>query len=322
MAPVCCRPDLGLSADDPRVGEAPGLRRGDHRTGERARSEPVPRPGSVQSCDGHSRPAGAGGRDGWACRVRGGGDRRAAGPRAHVQRRRPHDSQARHQTWCMWTDDRLNHDSHRDVKRTGYDKSRRRRYHESHDSCGAHRVCSAAAIVSIGTRLPVTESSPCAGSVNQTRARCVAEDQRWMCNSAALTGVAHVRFRDGSFRWSHAHARPGRWIACREALRRRLVDIGGRTLARWPTRGFIATTVSWTAVVDALVFHLYLAREFRVPPFHCSTSAAANRRSTKFTSGAKQAFVTYGVLRAPTTTNADGSRLRDACAPSCSGRGS
>ena len=160
-------------------------------------------------------------------------------------------------------------DSPRAVKRTGYDKSRRRRCHESHDSCGAHRVCSAAAIVSIGTRLPVTESSPCAGSVNQTRSRCVAEDQRWMCNSAASTRVTHVRFRHGSFRWSHAHARPGRWIACREALRRRLVDIGSRTLARWPTRGFIATTVSWTAVVDALVFHLYLAREFRVPLFHC-----------------------------------------------------
>jgi len=28
----------------------------------------------------------------------------------HRQRRRPHDADARHQTWCMWMDDRLDHD--------------------------------------------------------------------------------------------------------------------------------------------------------------------------------------------------------------------
>ena len=28
----------------------------------------------------------------------------------HFERRRPHDAEARHQTWGMWTDDRLNHD--------------------------------------------------------------------------------------------------------------------------------------------------------------------------------------------------------------------
>ena len=38
---------------------------------------------------------------------------------------------------------------------------------------------SAAAIVSVGTRLPVIESSPCAGGVNQTRAQCVADDRSW-----------------------------------------------------------------------------------------------------------------------------------------------
>jgi len=110
MAPECCRPDLGLAADDPRVSEAPALRRGDHRTGERARSALPPRPGSVQSCDGHPRPARAGGRDGRTHGVGGGGDRRAAGPCVHVERRRPHDAEARHGPWCMWANDRLNHD--------------------------------------------------------------------------------------------------------------------------------------------------------------------------------------------------------------------
>ena len=28
----------------------------------------------------------------------------------HGQRRRPHDAEARHQAWYMWTDDRLDHD--------------------------------------------------------------------------------------------------------------------------------------------------------------------------------------------------------------------
>ena len=139
-ASVCCRPNLGLTADDPRVGEAPVLRRGDHRTGERARSEPAPHSGSVQSCDGHPRPAGAGGRDGRACRVRGGRNRRAAGPRAQVQWRRPHDAEARHQTWCMWTDDRLNHGVAPRKTKDRKDKSRRRHFYESCDSCGAHRV--------------------------------------------------------------------------------------------------------------------------------------------------------------------------------------
>jgi len=101
--------ELGLAADHPRVGETPGLRRGDHRTGERARSAQAPRSGSMQSCDGHPRPAGAGGRDRRACRVRGGGDRRAAGPCTHVQRRRPHDAEARKLASCTSTNDPLNH---------------------------------------------------------------------------------------------------------------------------------------------------------------------------------------------------------------------
>ena len=109
-SPCGCRPNLGLTADDPRVGEAPGLRKGDHRTGERTRSALPPRPGSVQSCDGHPRPAGAGGRDGRTHGVGGGGDRRATGPGVHVERRRPHDAEARDETWRMWVNDRLNHD--------------------------------------------------------------------------------------------------------------------------------------------------------------------------------------------------------------------
>ena len=101
---------LGLPADDLRVSEAPGLRKGDHRTGERARSTLEPRPGSVQSCDGHPRPAGAGGRDGRTSGVGGGVYSRPAGPCMLVAGRRPHVAVGRHQGWCMWTDDRLNHD--------------------------------------------------------------------------------------------------------------------------------------------------------------------------------------------------------------------
>jgi len=28
----------------------------------------------------------------------------------HVERRRPHDAEARHEAWSVWTNDRLNHD--------------------------------------------------------------------------------------------------------------------------------------------------------------------------------------------------------------------
>ena len=154
MAPVCCRPGLGLPADVPRVSETSALRRGDHRTGERARSALPPRPGSVQSCDGHPRPARAGSRDRRTHGVGRGGDRRAAGPRMHVERRRPHDAEARHEPWCMWANDRLNHDVAPEMRSTETTNRAADALCESIDSPGRHHAHRAAATVSIGTRLP------------------------------------------------------------------------------------------------------------------------------------------------------------------------
>lgn len=214
MAPVCCRPDLGLPADDLWVGEAPGLRRGDHRTGEHARIALPPRPGSVQSCDGHPRPAGAGGRDGRTHGVGGGGDRRAAGPCMHVEWRRPHDAEARHQPWRMWTNDRLNHGvAPRSVKR----KTKNRAADalcESNDSPGDHHVRHAAANCEHRDATPCIESSQCADGVNDAR------------SASASARAALVLARDWFSRCSDAQARPRRWIARREAVRRGFVHVG------------------------------------------------------------------------------------------------
>jgi hypothetical protein len=34
----------------------------------------------------------------------------------HVERRRPHDAEARHEPWGMWANDRLNHDVFRGTR--------------------------------------------------------------------------------------------------------------------------------------------------------------------------------------------------------------
>ena len=111
--------------------------------------------------------------------------------------------------------------SHRGIRRTGNDKSRRRHFYESCDSCGAHRVNSAAAIVSVGTRLPVSESSRRADRVNQPSVQCVADDRsrcaialrrRERFTSAGNDRLGHVYQR------RHCRASPRNHLPARSAL--------------------------------------------------------------------------------------------------------
>lgn len=261
-APVCCRPNLGLPADVLRVSEAPGLRRRDHRTGERARSALPPRPGSVQSCDGHPRSARAGGRDGRTHGVGGGGDRRAAGPCAHIERRRPHDAEARHEPWCMLANDRLNHGVYRKASAETTNRAADALC-ESIDSPGRRHAQRATATVSIGTRLP---------ALNLARAR--RESTRFRCPvHIGVRAMTLFRVPDWFFRCTDAQARPRRWIARREALRRSFVHVGER--ARILTCGcalFVGLDARWLPPRSPR--HL-------VPPFscwHCILRASALHR--------------------------------------------
>jgi hypothetical protein len=134
---------------------------------------------------------------------------------------------------------------------------------ESIDSPGRRHAQRATATVSIGTRLPALNL-----------ARAPRESTRFRCPvHIGVRAMTLFRVPDWFFRCTDAQARPRRWIARREALRRGFVHVGER--ARILTCGcalFVGLDARWLPPRSPR--HL-------VPPFscwHCILRASALHR--------------------------------------------